>query len=163
FAATGVRAAGVREIDVPADTRGPRIHAVIWSPCAAAPNRIAIETEGGLPIPGVRDCPIQGTNLPLIIISHGLFGDALSHHDTAEVRADGGFVVVALDHGLDSSHALSQAGDPGDHMAAWIERPTDVSRLIDYLLKSSSVSAKIDARRIGFFGFSRGGYTGLVL
>jgi predicted dienelactone hydrolase len=31
------------------------------------------------------------------------------------------------------------------------------------MLQASSVATKIDPQRIGFFGFSRGGYTGLVL
>jgi predicted dienelactone hydrolase len=166
FIAAGAHAAGIKEFDVPADSRGPKIHAVMWTPCATAPSDIHIETEGRLDIdtkgalsvvPGVKDCPIQGHQLPLIVMSHGLYGVATSHHDTAEVLADSGFVVVALDHALDSGLDPSRPDD----ISAFIERPTDVSRLIDYVLKSSS--AKIDRRDIGFFGFSRGGYTGLVL
>jgi predicted dienelactone hydrolase len=50
-----------------------------------------------------------------------------------------------------------------DDLAAFVERPTDIKRLIDFMLQASSVATKIDPQRIGFFGFSRGGYTGLVL
>lgn len=50
-----------------------------------------------------------------------------------------------------------------DDIVSMIARPGDVKRVIDYTLTTSPISAKIDAKRIGFFGFSRGGYTGLML
>lgn len=50
-----------------------------------------------------------------------------------------------------------------DDMSVFVERPTDIKRLIDYMLSTAPDAARIDPQRIGFFGFSRGGYTGLVL
>ena len=50
-----------------------------------------------------------------------------------------------------------------DDLSAFVERPTDIKRLIDFMLQQSPVATKIDPQRIGFFGFSRGGYAGLVL
>ena len=44
-----------------------------------------------------------------------------------------------------------------------VERPTDIRRLLGHMLGASTAAPKIDPERIGFFGFSRGGYTGLVL
>ena len=44
-----------------------------------------------------------------------------------------------------------------------VERPTDIKRLMDFMLGASPEAFKIDPECIGFFGFSRGGYTGLVL
>jgi predicted dienelactone hydrolase len=38
-----------------------------------------------------------------------------------------------------------------------------VKRVIDFMLGAWPDAAKIDPHRIGFFGFSRGGYTGLVV
>jgi predicted dienelactone hydrolase len=43
-----------------------------------------------------------------------------------------------------------------------VERPTDIKRTIDFMLGAWSDSPRIDPRHIGFFGFPRGGYTGLV-
>lgn len=43
------------------------------------------------------------------------------------------------------------------------ERPRDIQRLLEYVLSDPQTGPSIDADRIGFFGFSRGGYTGLVL
>lgn len=54
---------------------------------------------------------------------------------------------------------MSRAGD----ISVFVERPADIKRLIDFMVTSSPDSAKIDPERIGFFGFSRGGYTGLVV
>src|SRR5580698_10009787 len=73
--------------------------------------------------------------------------------------SDGGFVVVALSHPQDSGADMSRA----DTLAALTERPADITRLIDYMLNAWPDRDKLDARRIGFFGFSRGGYTGLVV
>src|SRR5271155_5398799 len=50
-----------------------------------------------------------------------------------------------------------------DDLSAFLDRPNDIERLINFMLGASLVASKIDPRRIGFFGFSRGGYSGLVL
>ena len=44
-----------------------------------------------------------------------------------------------------------------------IERPADIKRLVDFMLGTWPEAIRIDRERIGFFGFSRGGYTGLVV
>ncbi len=150
-------AAGVATFEVPGGADGPAIKAMMWTPCAAAPDDIKL--GGLLVLPGVRDCPITGEALPLIVISHGFGGSAVGHHDTAEVLADAGFAVVALNHPFDSDDNISHS----NAAAALTARPQDVKRLIDYMLGPSPVAAKLDHRRIGFFGFSRGGYTGLML
>jgi predicted dienelactone hydrolase len=158
-ASASAEAAGVREIEVTAGANGPSIQALIWTPCAE-PSRDVRLLNGRVVLPGVRDCAISGGKLPLIVISHGGGGDFTGHRDTAETLADAGFIVVALNHPRDSGRLdMTRA----NVMAALIERPTDVKRLVDYMLQSSPVAAKIDSDRIGFFGFSRGGYTGLVL
>ena len=154
---SSVNAAGLAELQIPADAKGPTIAAMVWSPCATPPKDIQI--EGPLVIRGVRDCLVKGTNLPLVVISHGLGGNYISHHDTAEALADGGFIVVALSHVLDSGRDLKHAMD----MEFMTERPTDVKRVLDYVLQSSPYRVAINSHRIGFFGFSRGGFTGLVL
>ena len=73
--------------------------------------------------------------------------------------ADAGFAVVALNHPFDSDTNIRYS----NAAAALTARPQDVKRLIDYMLGPSPVAAKLDPGRIGFFGFSRGGYTGLML
>lgn len=155
-------AAGLREISIPADSNGPVISAMLWTPCAAPPGPIVVDSEAGpLTIQGVKDCAPRGKRLPLVLISHGLFGDRFSHHDTAEFLADGGFAVITLDHTLDSIASIKTK--TADDIASFLVRPVDIKRAVSFLSRSSDAPVDIDARRIGFFGFSRGGYTGLVL
>jgi len=150
------QAAGVRLIEVPADSDGPALKGAMWSPCSEAPGTIDLSNRT---LPGVKDCPISGERLPLVVISHGRGGDFIGHHDIAETLADAGFVAVAINHPGDTSSDMSRSED----LSAFMERPNDIKRLIDFMLGASPAASKIDRDRIGFFGFSRGGYTGLVL
>jgi predicted dienelactone hydrolase len=154
--ATLAQAAGLRSIDIPADADGPAIHGVIWSPCAESPGEVRLDP---FTLPGVKDCPLLGDKLPLVVVSHGRGGTPLGNHDTAETLADNGFIVAAINHPGDTARDLSRSGD----LSVFIERPTDIKRLIDFMIGASPFAARIDQDKIGFFGFSRGGYTGLVL
>lgn len=164
FVAVTAQAAGVRELFICPDQSGPRISARLWTPCAAPAGPIAVDSGSGrLTIKGVKECPPTSTNLPLIVISHGLFGDVFDHYDTAEFLADAGFAVVTFNHTLDSLYSMKDKDKPADNLSSFLVRPVDVRRVIDFLLGNSQRVVDIDSQRIGFFGFSRGGYTGLVL
>jgi predicted dienelactone hydrolase len=93
-----------------------------------------------------------------VVFSHGRGGHFLGHHDTAETLADAGFIVAAINHPGDTYFDQSRSGS----LSAWVEWPSDIKRFIDFMLGASPLASDIDPRRIGFFGFSRGGYTGLV-
>jgi predicted dienelactone hydrolase len=108
LAATLARAAGFRFIEVPADADGPSLTGAMWYPCADPPGEIHL---GPLTLPGVRDCPISGDKLPLVVVSHGDGGQWWGQHDTAETLADAGFVVAAINHPGDSFGDMSRSGD----------------------------------------------------
>ncbi|MDR5781327.1 dienelactone hydrolase [Caballeronia sp. LZ065] len=154
--ASTCHSAGVKLFDIPADASGPALQAAVWTPCASVPERIE---AGTTLLRGTEHCAVVGTALPLVVISHGHGGSRLGHHDLAEKLADAGFVVAAINHPGDTSSDMSRASEPSE----FVERPMDIKRLIDYMLDSSPEAGTINAREIGFFGFSRGGYTGLVL
>jgi predicted dienelactone hydrolase len=154
--ATLAQAAGFRLIDIPADAEGPALQGALWYPCAEPPGAVRL---GKITLPGVKDCPPIGDNLPLIVVSHGKRGFFIGHHDTDEVLADAGFIVAAIDHPGDNVSDPSRSDD----LSIYVERPQDIKRLIDFMIAPSPFAARIDPQRIGFFGFSRGGYTGLVL
>jgi predicted dienelactone hydrolase len=84
FTATLAHAAGFRFIQVPADADGPALKGSIWSPCSEAAGEIDL---GNVTVPGVKDCPIVGDKLPLVVISHGRGGSFIGHHDIAETLA----------------------------------------------------------------------------
>jgi predicted dienelactone hydrolase len=162
FPPAAARAAGIRDFVIPADKNEPKILAELWTPCATPASEIVVDSETWpVAIHGVRDCAIPQKNLPLIVISHGLFGDRFSHHDTAEFLADAGFAVVSLNHTQDS--VLSYNDKSASDISPFLTRPIDIQRVLDALLLHQQPGLDIDRNRIGFFGFSRGGYTGLVL
>ncbi|CCE10942.1 putative hydrolase, exported protein [Bradyrhizobium sp. STM 3843] len=140
----------------------PKLHGIIWTPCATAPASVplgSLAVPGLETLPGVKDCPIKGTKLPLVIISHGRGGWVGGHHDVAEALADAGFIVAGINHPGDTVDDSSQR----DSLSVWLSRPQDIERLIDFMLNDWKDKAAVDPDRIGFFGFSRGGYTGTVL
>jgi predicted dienelactone hydrolase len=108
---------------------------------------------------GVKDCPVTGTKLPLVIVSHGRGGWFGGHDDVVEALADAGFVVAAINHPGDNGSDRSQS----DSLSVLASRPADIVRLLDFMLNDWRDRAVIDDAKIGFFGFSAGAYTGLVL
>lgn len=155
--ASPVRAAGLQLLDI-----DPKLRGAIWTPCADAPKDVplgSLAAPGVDGLPGVKDCVIKGDKLPLVVISHGHGGWFGQHIDTNEALADAGFIVAAINHPGDTVNDLRE----DDPMSIWASRPRDVTRLIDFLLNDWKDKAAIDRDRIGFFGFSLGAYTGLVL
>ena len=109
----------------------------------------------------IENCPVTRKRFSLIVISHGMFEDKFSHFDTAEFLADAGFAVVAINHSQDS--ALDIGGKSADDISAFLVRPVEIKRTFDFFERHPLAGVDFDLRHIGFFGFSRGGYTGLVL
>jgi predicted dienelactone hydrolase len=102
------------------------------------------------------DGPVAGERLPLIVMSHGNGGDYTNHFDTALALAKAGFVAVTVSHTGDTHDDQSRALFIRDRLQ-------HIRRLIDYMLTEWPDHARIDADRIGMFGFSSGGFTALIL
>jgi predicted dienelactone hydrolase len=151
------RAAGIQLLD-----SDPNLAGAIWYPCAAEPQRVPL---GSLTVQfidslqGVKDCPVTGAKLPLIIVSHGRGGWFGGHVDVEEALADAGFVVAAINHPGDNGSDSSKR----DSLSVLASRPADMIGLLDFMLNDWKDRAAIDHAKIGFFGFSAGAYTGLVL
>jgi len=151
------RSAGLQLLD-----SDPKLRGAIWTPCAMPPESVPLGSLGVTAVeslPGVKDCPIKGARLPLIVFSHGRGGWFGQHHDLNEALADAGFIVAAISHPGDTFGDNAES----ESLSNWASRPADIVRLIDFLLKDWKDRAAIDPERIGFFGFSKGAYTGLVL
>jgi hypothetical protein len=82
---TAAQAAGLNFIDVPADAEGPALAGAAWYPCALPAGQVTLRS---IAVPALRDCPVAGVKLPLIIISHGTAGWFGGHHDAAAALAD---------------------------------------------------------------------------
>lgn len=141
---------------------GPALSGAIWYPCAAAPTHVALgrlSVGVDYDLMGVKDCPVTSAKLPLVIFSHGRGGFFGQNHDTAVELADAGFIVASINHPGDTYGDSSKR----DTLSVWESRPSDIVRLLDFMLKDWKDRAAIDPAKIGFFGFSLGGATGFVL
>lgn len=154
--AGAAHAAGFQRLNLPMDQNGPDLTGAIWYPCAAPASDIKI---GRVTITGALSCPAPVGPHPLVVISHGSGGSFLSHHDTAEALANAGFIVAAINHVGDNAQDRSRQG----YLSIFSTRPREVRRLIDYMTGVWPGKSGLDPDKIGLFGFSRGGYTGLVL
>lgn len=155
--ASTAKAAGIQLID-----SSPGLAGAIWYPCAGEPKDVALGRLApaiDIALTGVKDCPLARAKLPLVILSHGRGGWFGGHSDTAEALADAGFAVAAINHPGDNGSDSSQR----DSLSVLASRPADMIRLLDFVLSSWKDRAAIDPARVGFFGFSAGAYTGLVL
>ena len=154
--ATFARAAGLQLIKVRTDGSEP-LQIAVWSPCAAPAGEVKL---GRATLSATMDCAVLGEKLPVIVTSHGFGGGFTDNRDIAGTLADAGFVVVGINHPVDTGTGdMSRA----DTLSVLVERPADVKRAIDYMLSAWPDRAKLDPDRIGFVGFSRGGYTGFVV
>jgi predicted dienelactone hydrolase len=98
---------------------------------------------------------VAGYGLPLVVLSHGGAGSFESHYDTALALAHAGFVAAAVSHAGDTHDDQSQV------LRLW-RRPAQLRRLISFVLNEWRQHDRIDAARVGAFGFSNGGFTVLV-
>lgn len=106
----------------------------------------------------IRDAPISQGKFPLIMMSHGHFGDRRDRSWLVEHLVKKGFIVASVEHHGNSWRSYN----PVVSLRFW-ERPRDISFVISKLLKDPHLKNQIDPHRIGFVGYSLGGMTGLAL
>jgi predicted dienelactone hydrolase len=151
LAGTCVHAAGFQHGSA-ADPDGKPLEIGIWYPSQATIQPIVMgPTTMSVAVNGIA----QGKALPLVVMSHGTGSSFLGHFDTAIALADAGFVVAAVTHAGDNYADQSRSADIMD-------RPRQISRVIDHMLSTWDGHITIDPARIGMFGFSAGGFTTLV-
>lgn len=136
-----------------ADSAEKPLQVAVWYPTEAPAQQVDL---GPFTFDVARGGAVAGRGLPLIVMSHGNGGSSLGHHDTAAALAQAGFVVAAVTHTGDNHADRSNE-------ASIMERPRHVSRVIDHMLTKWPDRDRIDAARIGVFGFSSGGFTALAV
>lgn len=148
-----VFAVGFQFLSIPDDTGRP-IEIGIWYPSNSVPTTISV---GSVPQNAALDGEITGMNLPVVVFSHGSegwFGDRV---DTAVAFAQAGLVAVSLTYPGDNYKDSSDRA--GRQMT---RRPVVTSQVLDYVLNSWTGHDKLDKSKVGFYGFSAGGFSGLV-
>ena len=147
-------AVGFQQAAAP-DPEGAPLELNIWYPsdAPAIPRPLGVFQQVV-----AADAPISGSQLPLIVISHGTGGGAETHYDTALALAEAGFIAVAVTHTGDNWRDRSLSFTARN----FAERPRHLSLTIDYMLTEWSGRDHVAAARIGAFGHSAGGFTVLV-
>lgn len=135
---------------------GP-VAVALWYPTAATPWPTTF--VGGQLLDVARDAPVAGRDRPVVLISHGNGGSALSHVDLAMALAGAGFVVAAPTHAGDNHADASRQGAA----ALYSQRTGQMRAVLDHVLARWAGAPHVDATRVGAFGFSAGGHTVLSL
>jgi predicted dienelactone hydrolase len=144
--------------------RGAKTHALVatvWYPATAS------AVEHPIDIPGLSEIFALGSvaedanlasapaKFPLIVLSHGTGGSALTMSWLGTALAAHGYIAVGVNHpGNNATEAYTAQG-----FSTWWERARDLSVVIDSMLADPMFASHIDASRIGAAGFSLGGYT----
>jgi predicted dienelactone hydrolase len=113
--------------------------------------------------------PLPPGPIPVVIYSHGLGDLPESYRVGAEHLASYGFVVAMPQHpGSDLSQRQAFESGLSDQiyqLNEFIDRPLDVSYLLDYLEAANpeTFQGRLDLNHVGMGGHSFGGYTALAL
>lgn len=159
----------------------PKEHLALFCyPTSSANARAEFPLPSGHSVPRMEragDMPIwsdASTTYPLLVYSHGLGGSPLSDDYLGSITrfVSHGYAVLAIFHG-DPRFSRVRLEDLSDYWYAvrnfsdLVEmqaiRPLAVGAALDLLLADARYRERVDAQRIGFFGTSLGGETGLLM
>jgi predicted dienelactone hydrolase len=143
---------GFRTIDVPAGNDVP-FKVAMWYPTESPAD---VHRLGPFTQTVAINGDIAGRKLALVVMSHGTAGWYGAQYDTAMALARAGFVVAAPTHSGDNIMDQSRSTQLAD-------RPLQIQLVIAYLLGPWSHHRRIDANRVGVYGFSAGALTALII
>ncbi len=150
---------GLTELTIEDNQTDRPLEGAIWYP--------TLETEGAQKhhgngvwqaINAIADAPPAGGDFPLVVLSHGMYGNIRNQSWLAADLAKRGYIVASINHPGTSSWLR----DPDDSRQLW-ERPRDISRVIDHFTQRSGSDFQIDENRIFMGGHSLGGFTAIAL
>jgi predicted dienelactone hydrolase len=150
---------GMSELEV-RDTVGDRhLDGIIWYPTDKTDG--AVRAQGNAvwkPITVHPNAEAAAGKHPLVLLSHGMYGNHRNQAWLAALLTQQGYIVAAIDHPGTSTFKR----DP-DHARELWERPRDISRTIDHILAEPAYAKHVDAENIFMAGHSLGGFTAVAL
>ncbi len=151
---TPQRAIGIQQVTAPDPGHRPLAVTILY-PTTDRPGWTWLGMSG---VRLASDGAIDGSKLPLILVSHGTGASATSHIDTMLALAEAGYVVAAPMHTGDNFREETAVGTD-----SWlVDRARHMARTTDYLLGMWPGRSRLDPARVGLFGYSAGGTTGLI-
>ena len=137
-------------------TEGKPLAIGVWYPTQAQPLPTTLLSLVLMDV--ARDAPISGSELPLVVISHGNGGGPASHADLALALASAGYIVATPMHTGDNYADQSAVGS-----VSWLSgRTRELRATVDFMLDHWQGHDRINPEHIGAFGFSAGGFTVLT-
>ncbi|MFK7763368.1 MAG: alpha/beta hydrolase family protein [Roseobacter sp.] len=131
----------------------------LWYPTEdTGPTTLDFESKVWVGTSVVRDAEPARGPFPLVVLSHGIFGNAYNQAWLASALAQRGYAVAAIDH--PGTSTWSQEPDLSRQL--W-ERPKDISRVIDHALAAPALTDLVDRDHIYMAGHSLGGFTAVAL
>jgi predicted dienelactone hydrolase len=150
---------GMTELNV-RDALGDRhINGIIWYPTDKTDG--AVRAQGNAVWKPIMVHPYANVTTgqhPLVLLSHGMYGNHRNQAWLASTLTQQGYIVAAIDHPGTSTFQR----DP-DHARELWERPNDISRTIDHILADPAYAKHVDADNIFMAGHSLGGFTAVAL
>lgn len=147
---------GCRTLDVFEPEQGVRVPTWVLYPAHAAES---LEHFGPYPLAVASNVPIVGSQLPLVVISHGTGGFPFTHRDLAAHLCRAGFVVALPEH-----TGNSRTDNHLAHTAAnLVNRPRQVRRLLDAIFADPELGPRLAPGEVFLIGHSLGAYTALAL
>lgn len=155
--ADGTYHTGMTQLRIADDARP--LEGFLWYP--TEDSSASVRAHGNAvwePIRVIPDAAAVNGQRPLVLLSHGMFGNARNQAWLAAELTARGYLVAAIDHPGTSTFSR----DADQRRALW-ERPRDITRALDYILAMDGFGALIDPDRIYMAGHSLGGWTAVAL
>ncbi|MCU4180282.1 alpha/beta hydrolase family protein [Bosea sp. BH3] len=154
-AAQAMAGTGFRQFEL-ADPSGSRaLQVSLWYPSEDGGTESSLgENRAFYGVPVIKNAAATQRTLPLVVLSHGYGGSWRNLSWLADVLSRSGYIVAAPDH--PGTTTLNK--DPKEAARLW-ERPRDLSRVIDALIRDNALAGKVEPSRIASIGHSLGGWT----
>lgn len=161
---SGVQAAtGFRQMALDQDDSRRPLPVAVWYPTADKPSagqKLSGDNAAFVGEPVIENAvPLTG-RYPLVVLSHGVYGNWNNQLWLARALVEQGFIVAAANHPGTSTWSR----DPAVGASLW-QRPQDISRIITALTAQSAAanSGQVASDKIAVIGHSLGGWTAMEL